>query len=339
MKLREIEFNGKRSFTDMGITISPDSVIGSPAVRRVKVTVPYKDGEHDFSSLDGVLHYDDRTLKYIFNVRGISRSDLYKKSAEITAWISANGNGELYDDDFPDTYFLGVKLDSFDFEIQSRSGRHGLYTANFTASPKRRKKGSTIMTVAEFTPTANTSEYIWLYAGDKLYYNCLGDADVFDTKIISADKTSISATINVTDWDKGVVKIQVPSFIEQVLARIDGNILTPSITLDSQYYYVVGSGHHTLSLTFTAYSEVSISDSMAQYVTAVGFSAGLTTNTPPSPKNMMISAVESLPQVKINGAAIGINNIELSDDLTAMEISRAKGDKLRLVYDDTEDMI
>lgn len=335
--IKNIAFNGK-STAELGITVASGNW-GQPKPRIITESVPYRDGSYDFSATDGSVHYDNRTLKYVFNIIGSTAEAAAAKLSAVMEWLFSEGDGNLYDEYMPDWYFREVRCTGVSYEFIGQARRAIRLTAELTAAPKRRKKGSTIMTVAEFTPKTSPSEYVWFYAGDKLYYNSIGSTDIFDTKIISSDKTSISATINITNWSRGVAKIQVPSFIEQVSARVDGNILTPSIILDSQYYYAVGSGWHVLALTFTAHSGTSISDSMAQYVTAVGFSAGLITNTPPSPKNLIISAVDSLPQVKINGATVNINNIELSDDLAAMEISRAKGDKLRLIYDDTEDMI
>lgn len=335
-----ITFNDKNSFSDFKLTISPESDIPIAQPKIISESVPFADGSYDFSMMDGKLHYDNLTWNYVLNIIGDNVEELIEKQSEVVNWLYAGYNVELHDSNYTDWKFIGAKCTSIKSQIEKR----GLLfidkiTATITAYPKRQKNGTVVMTVAEFTPAANTSEYVWFYAGDKLCYNSIGSTDIFDIKNISADKKIITATINVTNWNKGVVKIQVPSFIEQVLARIDGNILTPSITLDSQYYYVVGSGHHVLSLTFTAYSQVSISDVMAQYVTAVGFPTSFIANTPPNPNNMMISSVDSLPQVNINGVVADTNNIELSDDITVMEISGAKNDRLRLIYDDVEYML
>lgn len=340
--VREIIFNGQHSLADHSLTIAPypDTRIGTPQPRTLRETVAYMDGSYDFSAMSGGLIYDDRTLVYTFNLHGESREDLETMRGEILAWLTSAVAADLYDDDFPDRYFTNVTLTSLgDLEFVSRNGRNAKLCATFTAAPKRRKAGTVIMTVAEFAPASNVSEYVWLYAGDRLYYNSIGSTDIFDTKNITNSNKSITATVNVTNWDKGIAKIQVPSFIEQVSARIDGNILTPGIVLDSQYYYVVGSGWHVLALTFTARSGVSISDSMAQLVTAVGFSSGTAAKTPPAPDNLMISAADSLPQVTVNGSPADTDNISLNEELTVMKISNAKGDKLKLVYDDTEDMI
>lgn len=335
--IRTITYNSV-STAALGITIA-DGSWGQPVPRIVQESVPYRDGTYDFSTVGG-LHYDNRTLEYTINIIGSNDIEAAAKLSDVLAWLYSDGDGILSDDNLPGWYFREVRCTEVSYEFVGTARRAIRLTAKLTAAPKQRKAGSTIMTVAEFIPTANTVEYIWLYAGDKLYYNSISSTDLFDTKIISSDKKSITTTINVTDWDKGAVKVQVPSFIEQVSARIDdNNILTPSLMLNSLYYYTVGAGHHVLSLTFTAYSGVSISDSMAQYVTAVGFSSSIAANTSPSLGNLKISPTDSLPKVSINGMTADIDNISLSDDLTSMEISKAKDDKLRLVYNDTEDRL
>lgn len=329
-----LTINDRNTWDDFGALLNSRD-ISPPEIQNITEEIPFVDGEIDFTYMDGKVHYKPRSLVYIFEFVEYPKTKLRNKVTAFENWIFSLGVCNIYDEDVDGWYYIARPISC----KESESGFTCKVTVTFTAAPKRRKIGTIIMTVAEFTPAANTSEYVWFYAGDRLYYNSIGSTDIFDIKNISADKKIITATINVTNWDKGVAKIQVPSFIEQVLARIDGNILTPSITLDSQYYYIVGSGHHVLSLTFTAYSQVSISDVMAQYVTAVGFSTGFIANTPPNPNNMMISSVDSLPQVNINGVVADTNNIELSDDITVMEISGAKNDRLKLIYDDVEYML
>lgn len=329
-----LTINDRNTWDDFGALLNSRD-ISPPEIQNITEEIPFADGEIDFTYMDGKVHYKPRSLVYIFEFVEYPKTKLRNKVTAFENWIFSLGVCNIYDEDVDGWYYIARPISC----KESESGFICKVTVTFTAAPKRRKIGTTIMTVAEFTPAANTSEYVWFYAGDKLYYNSIGSTDIFDTKIISSNKTSISATINVTNWDKGVAKIQVPSFIEQVSARVDGNILTPNITLDDQYYYVVGSGHHTLSLTLTAHLGVSISERMAQYVTAVGFTASFAANTPPSPNNLMILAVDSLPQVKINGVAADTNNIKLGEDITVMEISDAKSDRLRLIYDDTEYML
>lgn len=63
-----IEFNGKHSYKDFGITLGTEKEIGYPEKEKIKVKVPFSNVEYDFSELYGEQTYTTRPLKYTFNV-------------------------------------------------------------------------------------------------------------------------------------------------------------------------------------------------------------------------------------------------------------------------------
>ncbi|GIN93318.1 hypothetical protein J22TS1_43690 [Siminovitchia terrae] len=108
MTFKGIEFNGRHSFKDLGLTIKEKS-IGNPSKIKIKERVPFSNQIYDFSGIYGGQEYEERTLSYEFNVVEDSniRSNYEAKKTEIINWLSNSmRKGVLKDDDIPGYYFL-----------------------------------------------------------------------------------------------------------------------------------------------------------------------------------------------------------------------------------------
>ena len=130
-----ITFNGKHTFNDLGLTLVSKE-IGNPSKIKKIITIPYTNIEYDMSELYGSQSYENRVLKYEFNV--IDRSN-YQKDAmnlmkinALNDLMSLNQKGKLLDDDIPGFYFLAEIRNAPSF-VEKRG--HGLLTLEFTAYP------------------------------------------------------------------------------------------------------------------------------------------------------------------------------------------------------------
>lgn len=131
-----IEFNGKHSYRDFGVTMAPGKVIGIPNKNKVKVTVPFSNAEYDFSSLyGGEQTYQPRPLVYPFNIyrKTIGKVPMNTMKTKFINWLMRNnGKQKLYDDAYPGYYFLAEieGNSSFDEDYDT-----GILTVEFNAYP------------------------------------------------------------------------------------------------------------------------------------------------------------------------------------------------------------
>lgn len=105
-----IEFLGKHSYKDFGLTMAPGKEIGLPEKEKIKEKPAFVTSEYDFSQLYGSQTFTPRELYYPFNI--VDTSHLTKErmnliKTKVMNWLmSANGKQRLYDDAFPGYYFL-----------------------------------------------------------------------------------------------------------------------------------------------------------------------------------------------------------------------------------------
>jgi len=131
-----IEFNGKHSFRDFGISVA-DKNIGYPDKEKIKVKVPFSNVEYDFSQIYGEQSYSPRSLTFTFNVldkyRNLNTKDVNVLETKIANWLmNSNGKQKLYDDSMPGYYYLAEVEDGLSFD---ELRNHGTLTVGFTAYP------------------------------------------------------------------------------------------------------------------------------------------------------------------------------------------------------------
>ncbi|OIJ12714.1 phage tail protein [Anaerobacillus alkalilacustris] len=128
-----INFNGKHSYNNFGITLAPGKTIGIPSKNKIFVTVPFSNQKYDFSELYGDQTYTERTLTYSFNIKDQSKKHMTTKKTEIINWLmNSNGKQKLYDDTIPGYYFLAEVEDESAF---NENWEDGILTVNFEAYP------------------------------------------------------------------------------------------------------------------------------------------------------------------------------------------------------------
>ena len=131
-----IEFNGKHSYRDFGITIA-DKNIGYPEKEKIKVKVPFSNVEYDFSEIYGEQTYTNRQLTFSFNVlkkhKVSTTTEINTLETALTNWLmNSNGKQRLYDDSMPNYYYLAEVEGGLNFDELRNSGK---LTVEFTAYP------------------------------------------------------------------------------------------------------------------------------------------------------------------------------------------------------------
>lgn len=82
-----ITFNGRNSFLDFGLTMKSKD-IGMPEKTEIRESVPYMQGDYDFSQLNGKPVYGNRTITVIFNLIAEDYDELFRKRSQVIEWLS-----------------------------------------------------------------------------------------------------------------------------------------------------------------------------------------------------------------------------------------------------------
>lgn len=132
-----IRFNGKHSWNDLGITMGTEREIGHPSKMKIIKRPPFSNTDIDFSEIYGSQAYENRTLKYSFNTVdwfGKNTAEAMSTTKTVLAnWLmNSNGKQPLYDDLYPNYYFLAEVEEGVSIE---EDWNRGLLTVTFTAYP------------------------------------------------------------------------------------------------------------------------------------------------------------------------------------------------------------
>lgn len=133
MPVLGIEFNGYHSWIDKHLTMAPGKNVGRPSKIKRKRRPPFSNKEYDFSPLYGPQEYENRPLKYPFNLIGRTKEEMNVESMAIQNWLmGAVGKQPLRDDSFPGYHFLAEVEDETSFD---ENWSDGILTVTFDAYP------------------------------------------------------------------------------------------------------------------------------------------------------------------------------------------------------------
>ena len=131
-----ITFLGKHSFNDFGITLAPGREIGLPNKKKTKLTVPFSNVVYDYSEIFGSQTYEERTLKYTFNIAGRAirtKDEMNWVKTTLINWLmNSHGKQPLYDDSYSGVHFLAEVEGSSSF---TENWNYGFLAVTFTAYP------------------------------------------------------------------------------------------------------------------------------------------------------------------------------------------------------------
>ena len=118
----QFKFNNKKSFDYFGLNIL-SVTINLPSINEYKASVPYCNGEYDFSSLYGVNTYSNRSIIIVAEIadKTLTRTHLNTLFEPILKWLFC-GEARL-DIDFEYGYFLGKVINVSSTEIFNYTGR------------------------------------------------------------------------------------------------------------------------------------------------------------------------------------------------------------------------
>lgn len=131
--IKQIKFNDKYNYDDFGVILS-ESSYSKPVPKIITETVPFKDGQWDFSRIDGELHYENITLTFVFHIVEENAIEADNLLSEITSWLFSFC-GNLYDEHIEDWHFENATCTEIDHEYLLADRTAIKVTATFTASP------------------------------------------------------------------------------------------------------------------------------------------------------------------------------------------------------------
>ena len=112
--------------------------IGRPPKNSIRESVPYMNGEYDFSSIMGAATFGSRTLRFTFELVGDSPEELDEALTPFANWCAQVDGEELIDEEVPGYKFTHVYFSSDELE-EDESGLKLTYTVEFFAHPYRTK--------------------------------------------------------------------------------------------------------------------------------------------------------------------------------------------------------
>ncbi|MDE3295914.1 phage tail domain-containing protein [Lacticaseibacillus rhamnosus] len=132
----DFKFLDKRPVDINPLVRVKDREIGIPDKEKTVETIPFSNTVFDFSGLYGGQKYSERTIKYVINIVGANtnnQSEVHRIKTQLINWLMGpNKKQPLYDDKYPDYYFLAEVQANDSFSENPYTGE---LTVTFTCYP------------------------------------------------------------------------------------------------------------------------------------------------------------------------------------------------------------
>lgn len=188
--IKHIRYNNV-STEDLGITVH-SGYFGKPAPRIITSSVPYRDGEIDFSRLDGDLHYDNRISEFTFNIVGLDAEDAALRLSKTYKWLYSIGSGELLDEH---DYLWRLEktrcISTSDPEYLDIHRRMIRITAQFSSAPYM-VTASRNTHITDLQLTADKNDYLFRMTNNRANIHCF-DATTFSN--VTVDSKTATVTV------------------------------------------------------------------------------------------------------------------------------------------------
>lgn len=126
-----IIFKGKNSELDFDIYPAKKDLT-PPKKKRITETVPFMNGNWDFSKIGGKQYYESRICKYEFDIIGNTKEEMNETAKAVTHWLTVDCEGEsLIDTDLGGFEFAVINADASFAE----DGLQGLLTVELECDP------------------------------------------------------------------------------------------------------------------------------------------------------------------------------------------------------------
>lgn len=128
--IKQLIINGKKSFDDFDVYISGRN-ISSPKKKVIKESVPFSNIVYDFSKMNGELYWEERTLKYDFDIAEITTEKMEEAKSKLLNWLLNVHDDDIYDPYIGDYHFHG----SYDTDSWNEDFGAGTISVSFTVYP------------------------------------------------------------------------------------------------------------------------------------------------------------------------------------------------------------
>ena len=216
--MRGITFNGKHSIKDFDLYVESLD-ISPPKKIKIKETIPFMSGFYDFSLLYGSNPFEERTLKYSFEVLGDSQCDLNILKTRINNWLMSSGQVELEDDAILGFYFLAECTEINENDERDKT----TLSATFLAYPFKIGKS---------------------YEGNNLW-----DDFNFELDVLQDTKFTVNGSSDVNIYNPSIIDIE-PSIIasSQFEIVLDNKKYTVNSGTSKDYRFKLKKGNNNITL-------------------------------------------------------------------------------------------
>lgn len=165
-----ISANNKHSFNDFNLCIA-ERKITPPSPKRITETVPYMNGEYDFSSINGEVALENGKLYYEFDIAELTTELMQQVKSSFLTWIYSIVDTNICDDYIGNYYFSG-SLDSIEWNEDFGKGTLGI---TFSVYPYMYSKTETAI---EFTVENEFIKNITTNSSHNIVPSITTDADL-----------------------------------------------------------------------------------------------------------------------------------------------------------------
>jgi|SRR5690625_2432405 len=191
-----ITFEGKHSFKDMGVTMAPGKDIGRPNKKKILQSIAFSNVQYDFSELYGNQVYENRVLRYIFNIKDKTKERMQLKSTVIQNWLMRPfGKTKLYDDAIPNYYFHVEVETGVEFEENFYDGTLTVYFDAYPFMIDEKPEGHDIWDDFNFELDVSQPTKFEINGNERITLINAGVPDVFPT-ITTSEEMEIELSGN-----------------------------------------------------------------------------------------------------------------------------------------------
>lgn len=97
----------KASYDDFFASVAQRE-IKQPKKKSIKETVPFSNKTYDFSAMNGEVYWEERELKYIFELMADTPEELEDMKRAFSSWLMNVQEEEIHDPFIPDYHFVGT---------------------------------------------------------------------------------------------------------------------------------------------------------------------------------------------------------------------------------------
>lgn len=108
--LDQLVIGGNASLDDYSASVA-ERTISQPKKKEIKKTIPFSNVTYDFSAINGELYWEERELKYVFEITADTPQKLEEKKIAFADWIMNVVNQKIYDPFIEDYHFVGTYSD------------------------------------------------------------------------------------------------------------------------------------------------------------------------------------------------------------------------------------